>query len=232
MWSILKRFSICGSCALALLGVASAQAAEVETDTVTLTTEHRTMISETGIEILQDIREARAAIAKGNAGVARRRTARAQSLVEQIRWGSATARVQDRTKAALRNLRETGGLDTERDLMPIYAELDEVTLTNEDEVRVYMGKAMKAGKRGSVEEVDRLLIQVSAEVGYSEIDLPVNEVDRALTRALFDLGRKNLASADAELRSAQDQIRIVVAHASIDLEEGEISAVSTGPSNR
>jgi hypothetical protein len=50
MSSILERFSIFGGCALALLGSSSTQAAEVETDTVTLTTEHRTMISEAGIE--------------------------------------------------------------------------------------------------------------------------------------------------------------------------------------
>jgi hypothetical protein len=44
MWSSLGCLSIFGGCALALLGSPSAQAAEVETDTVTLTTEHRTMI--------------------------------------------------------------------------------------------------------------------------------------------------------------------------------------------
>jgi hypothetical protein len=229
MLSIPKHFLVFGSCALALLAFHSARAAEVESETVTLTAEHRTMISEAGVEILQDIREARAAIADGNEGVARRRTARAQSLVEQLRWGSPTARTQDRVKAALRNLRQTGSLDAERDLVPIYAELDEVILTNEGEVRAYLGKAEKAGKQGGVDEVDRLLVEVSAEVGYSEIDLPVNELDRALTRALFDLGRGNTASADAELRSAQDQIRIVVAHASIDWRAGALSEVSAGP---
>lgn len=215
----------------AVFGMAATASAEemIETDAAVLTRTHRTAISEAGIEVLRDIQEARAAISKNNMTVARRRTARAQSLVEQARWGSPTASAGDRVVAALRTLRETGKLDAKRDLQPIYKVLDVATFANEDEIRDYLDTAGKAAQQGNVEEIDEALVNVRSSIGYAEVDLPVNEVDRALTRAHFSLQRRDTMTADAELRIAADQVRIFVGHASIDLEAGGIAAVSAGP---
>ena len=68
-----------------------------------------------------------------------------------------------------------------------------------------------------------------AEVGYTEIDLPMNEVARFLARARVDLHHHREQAADAELRDAQDSVMIFFGHASIDVEDGSISAVSVGP---
>ena len=211
-----------GIAAAVVGGATAAFAAEVVVESTRLTHEHRTTISKAGIEVLGEIRTARAAIAERNVGMARRHTARAQSLVEQARWGSPTTRLRDRLTAALHTLRTTGSLDAKQDLQPIYSELDATEIDVDKEVREYVAQSEAAGKKGKVEEADAALVEAAAKINYLEIDLPLNEMDHALSRAFFALQHRDLGSADTYLRAAQDQVRIVIAHAAVDVGKGEI----------
>jgi hypothetical protein len=128
-----------GAAATVIGGATIAFAAEVVVESPHLTREHRTTISKAGIEVLAEIQTARTSIADRNVGMARRHAARAQSLVEQARWGSPTARLGDRLEAAMHTLQH-----------------------------------------------------------------------------------RDLGSADTNLRAAQDRVRIVIAHAAVDVEAGEL----------
>jgi hypothetical protein len=181
---------------------------------------HAERISDAGIAILQHIRDARVAIADENPTGAKHHTWQALQMAARVRLESPTENLRSHLEGAARKLEKDGKL-SRSDLKPIYQQLDEQDYTREDDIRTYLADVEKGAKDGNTVTVETKLLEASADVGYLEIDLALDTVVHNLRRAHHALwqasARRNPGAADRLLKDAQDQVHVVVAHASYSL---------------
>lgn len=225
----LFKLAYVGPVLVLALGVPASNAAEdVLLAVDTLTTEHRTFISQSGTEIVAHLEKASADLGRNDWTGARWETGKARAILDRVREKSPSLRLQDRIAVALKELR-SGGKPKRETLLPIYAELDATQDTMDvTDVRSFVDKAGAAADAGDVETVENNLIEASARVRYTEIDLPVEETQTLLTRAMIQIQGKDMMAAKASLSDAKQQIKGFVTIASGSM-ENEVSDVSAGP---
>jgi len=225
-------------CALSILLstlVSAASAIEEEaTDFLsldTLSTEQLDFVSKSGAEIVAQVEKARAELEKLNWMAARWNTAKARSILADVREKSPSLRIQDRIAAALKFLKG-GGEPKAETLLPIYAEIDAAKDVEAfADVRARVDQARTRIAAGQLDEAADILVEASSVVRYTEIDLPIEETYSRLTRAMVQLDRRDMASARQTLREAGEQIQTftTVAMSGMAETEDETSAVSAGP---
>jgi hypothetical protein len=180
-----------------------------------ITRTHATSISETGMDILEQIREARVAIANNELKDAKRETWEALQLASDLQAKSPTEDLRHRIEAARKALEKNGKLDRKADLTPIYEQLDVTDYARETDIRAYLSSAEKGS---SVEKINESLASASADVGYLEVDLSLDKIVNDLRRAHHDLwqpgNRTNPQAANAELRDAQEHVHMIMGQAS------------------
>lgn len=205
---------------LSLLPIASMAeqkvAAVFEEQGVELTKVHAERISNAGVGILEHIKAARVAVSENNHKSAKHHTWEALQMAAKTRMESPTESLRSRLDAATSKLERDGKL-SKSDLKPIYQQLDQQSYAREDEIRTYLADVEKGSKKGNTTEIETKLRSAGADVGYLEIDIALDTVVHNLRRAHHLLwqvgGRLNASTADSLLRNAQDQVHVVVAHA-------------------
>lgn len=212
------------------LGVSGSKAAE-EDDLVaadTLTTEQLTFVSQSGKEIVQHLEKARKELDRSNFTRARWETGKARAILGRVREKSPSLSLHDRIATALKELR-SGAKPKRETLLPIYAELD-VTENTMDvaDVRSYVDKARAGVDGGDVEVAEDNLLEASARVQYTEIDLPIEETYHGLSRALIQMQNKQPMAAKVTLSDAEKHIQGFIVIASDSIEDAT-SDVSAGP---
>jgi hypothetical protein len=229
------RYLVCVLSILLFTSVTAASAVEEEEDDFlgvdTLSDEQLAFVSKSGEEVVSYIEKARAQLDQLNWMGARWNTAKARSILGDVREKSPSLRTQDRIGAALKFLKG-GGKTKPEILLPIYAELDAVRDVEAfDDVRIRVDRARDRIAAGQVDEAADALVEASSVIRYTEIDLPIEETYARLTRAMVQLDQRNTASAKQTLREADEHIQTftTVAKSNMAEEEEEASAVSAGP---
>lgn len=173
-------------------------------------------ISAEGADILESIAAGRASLARRDRIGARRHVMHARHRLGVLAKLSPSVRLQGNIDDALHEA-ATGG---NPDLMPIYEELDAAKRVTEFvDVRTHVDRAKAASKP---EEVEAALVDASAAIVYTEIDLPIHETYARLARAATNIHSLNFGTADAALAEAQQHVQVVVAAAAVHVEAEEV----------
>jgi len=231
----MQRYLICTAAFLLLTGASAASAIEETGNDFlaidTLTTEQRDFVSKSGAEIVSQVEKARADLDKLNWMGARWNTAKARSILSDVREKSPSLRIQDRIAAAVKFLKG-GGTPKPESLLPIYAEIDSVKNVEDfADVRTRVDQARARIAAGQIDEATDALVEASSVVRYTEIDLPIEESYSRLTRAMVQLDRRDVDAAKQTLREAGDHIQVftTVAMSGMDEAVDATSAVGAGP---
>jgi hypothetical protein len=218
----LEVFSIAIWIALVASTASAETVAVMDMQTTRMTTAHAQQVSDSGLGIVKEIRNARSSIARNDLRAAKHQVWKAMQLARKLKAQSPTEELRDRIEAAAKALGKNGKLDRQADLVPIYEQLDTVEIDHEDEIRTYLAQAEKDGTAGSAEKTEDLLVRAGADVGYMEVDLSLDKVVHDLRRAHGALSqpglRANGAAADASLRDALTNVHVVMGEASVVLD--------------
>jgi len=168
----------------------------------------RVMTAKTGQEIMDHIAAAQKAMADStDFTTALHETGKALALLRSVEHASPTARYHDAVGGLLHRHRAKQA--TGEDYVPVIGVLDDVKQLDGVEVEDVSKKL--AGAKGKTEtkiDAEADLIDASDDVGYLEIDLPVQETKTRLLRARTAEWKNDAPAANASLKEAMEHTRI------------------------
>lgn len=205
------RFSFALALAAGLGALPGLAVAEKETviGVAAMSDELRVAYDQTGMAILTHIEAAQKAMASStDFATAQRETGQALSLLRSLDHASPTQRYHDAVARLLHP--KKAKKQTADDLLPVFEALEEVKQLNGVEVTDTHTKLVRV--RGKLEkqqqvDADADLVDASDDVGYLEIDLPIQETKTRLVRALMAESNRDAPNANAALKEALDHVK-------------------------
>ncbi len=181
----------------------------------TVTPRQAQVISRTAAHVLMYIAEARSAIQAKDRARADKLLGEARAWLEVIKAERPTTKVIDHIRAASSHLDYKDTESVGADLIPIYAELDEIgDLVPVQAARKHLDQASEALKKGEKAKAKTALDAVTESLIYTELDLPI-----AATEARVIEAQKALASGDTQQADqALDKAEAGVVYLSVDME--------------
>ncbi len=175
----------------------------------TISAADQAALSRAAMKTLNHIGEARAALARKDAGTARANLRQADTLLDIIQAGLPTAQVRDQIRVAESKLK-LQYQDTkvvEPDLVPLYASLDAIEdFAAVPQARAHLDQAQAKLKTGDKSGAAQELQAMDAALLYQEADLPLAATRGFVRAAESELARGNLKLADEHLRAAEDNV--------------------------
>lgn len=200
---------------LSLMGTGNVWAKDIEEKvTVTqgrmITSSEERAISSAALKVLRHIAQARADIREKNINHAKEELRQSLVLVDIIKASLPTAEVKDRIWLAKKHLSYEDTGTVKKDLIPIYASLDEIEdIVPVEKVRENINKARtyleNGNKTGAIEELNL----ADQSLLYSEIDLPLANTERHIRDAQGFLSTDNVKKAEEALEKAEDGVQFI-----------------------
>lgn len=184
----------------------------------------RLYIAKTGSEVMKHIGEAQKLTATtSDLAAAQRETGKALALLRSVEKASPTHRLHDAI-AGLRHRTRTKKAKAD-DVIPVFGVADEVMQVEGvgvADVKTSLESAKGKLAKGSTVEAEADLIEADESVGYLEIDLPVQETEVRLSRALVALARGDKGTANAALAEALTHTKTWTAMAKGEAVEADV----------
>ena len=218
-----RRTRILPTACLALslaVGAGTAAQADEDISITQISVERHESLTDLGPIAIELVVDARDDIARSDLLRARRTTGHAERLLARLRNESPALKLSDSLKTAAQKLAGTGGSDV---LYPIYEQLDEYEQVTEDtDVRTNINMARAKLAKGDIKMTVTMLEQAQGEIDYAEVDIPLDATYRKVHDAHRLLIQKKPGPADAKLKSALGDIRVLVDKADLELDEAVV----------
>ena len=176
----------------------------------TITPENESIISSAATKVLRHIAQARFRIHEKDLARAQNELKQARTLIAIIRTMVPTEKIKDLIWIANKHLSYESTENVMRDLVPIYASLDEIEdFVPVEKSREHINKAKKYLKEGIKKGAGEELIFADESLLYNEIDLPLGNTERHIINAQALLKKQELQKADAALKSAETGVQFI-----------------------
>jgi hypothetical protein len=216
---MLKQFSRKPvAAALLAAGLATAglpAAASAIQEKVTVSAQHEispqdeAVISSAAGKVLRHIAQARSYVngEKADPEAAKGELEQAQKLLDIVRAALPTSQVKDRIWVAKKHLEYESTDEVLPDLVPIYANLDElVDYLPTEKARAHLDSAKKELQKGDKQQAQKQLTAADDELVYVEVDLPITSTGHLVEQAMADLAKGDMKGANEALVSAEQNI--------------------------
>lgn len=184
----------------------------------------RLYVAKTGTEVMKHIGEAQKLTATTtDLTGARREAGKALGLLRSVQKVSPTHRLHDAI-AELRHRTRTKKAKPE-DFLPVFGVLNEVTQIQGigvADVKTSLERAKGKVEKGSTVEAEADLIDADEAVGYLEIDVPVEETEARLNRAIVALAQGDKGTANGALADALTHTKTWTAMAKGEAVEADV----------
>jgi hypothetical protein len=173
----------------------------------TITPDEEAVISSAGVKVLRHITQARSDIRDKDLEGAAAELDQAQKLLDIIQASVPTARIKDRIWVAKKHLEYADTQDVLPELIPIYTSLDEIVeVMPTESAKQHLDEARQHLESGDKGKASQALDATAGALRYTEVDLPLSNTRRLVSKAVEALKQGSATDADAALKTADESV--------------------------